>query len=62
MEVEYREHEGVRYTLQQGKWGLELRIHHNLTDDYIYETGFIKLVGDAEKTITHLKYEGFIKP
>lgn len=62
MEVEYREHDGVKYTLQQGKWGLELRIYHKLTDDYFYETGFIKLVGDAEKKITHLKTEGFIMP
>ncbi len=61
MEIEHREHEGIKYTLQQGKWGLELRIHHKLTDDYIFETGTIKLIGDAERKITHLKTEGFLK-
>ena len=62
MEQEYKEHEGVKYTVQQGRWGIELRIHHKLTDDYIFETGYIKLYSDVEKRVKHLKDEGFIQP
>lgn len=61
MELSHHEVDGIKYTLQQGRWGLVLSIWHTLVCQYIFESGSCKSREQAEETVKHLWNEGFIK-
>lgn len=58
METQHREHNGVKYTLKQGRRGIELHLHDKRTDDYIFEVNRFEIVGNVCKIINKKTQEG----
>ena len=51
METQHREHNGVKYSLKQGRRGIELHLHDERTDDYIFEVNRFEIVGAVHKQV-----------
>lgn len=50
METQHREHNGVKYSLKQGRRGIELHLHDSRTDDYIFEVNRFEIIGKINIT------------